>query len=120
MAALVGADLLILLSDIDGLYTDDPRKNKNARFIRIVEELSDELMEMGKPSTGSDVGTGGMNTKLIAAKIATCSHIDMVIANSKDIKVLHRILDGQDIGTLFVGRQDTYFDLPGFVEQMHS
>ena len=120
VAALVGADLLILLSDIDGLYTDDPRKNKNARFIRIVEELSDELMEMGKPSTGSDVGTGGMNTKLIAAKIATCSHIDMVIANSKDIKVLHRILDGQDIGTLFVGRQDTYFDLPGFVEQMHS
>ena len=120
VAALVEADLLILLSDIDGLYTDDPRKNKDARFIRIVEELSEELMEMGKPSTGSDVGTGGMNTKLIAAKIATSSHIDMVIANSKDIKVLHRILDGQDIGTLFVGSRDAYFDLPGFVEQMHS
>ena len=120
VAALVEADLLILLSDIDGLYTDDPRKNKDAQFIQMVEELSEELMEMGTASTGSDVGTGGMNTKLIAAQIATSSHIDMVIANSKDIKVLHRILDGQNIGTLFVGSRDGYFDLPGFVEQMHS
>ncbi len=120
VAALVEADLLILLSDIDGLYTDDPRKNKDAEFIQVVEELSSELMEMGKPSTGSNVGTGGMNTKLVAAKIATSSNIDMVIANSKDIKALHRILDGQDIGTLFVGNQNTYFDLPEFVEKMHS
>ncbi|MCI9200349.1 MAG: glutamate 5-kinase [Lachnospiraceae bacterium] len=120
VAALVEADLLILLSDIDGLYTDDPRKNENAEFIQVVEELNDELMGMGKPSTGSDVGTGGMNTKLVAAKIATSSNIDMVIANSKDIKVLHRILDGQDIGTLFVGNQNTYFDLPEFVENMHT
>ena len=120
VAALVEADLLILLSDIDGLYTDDPRKNENAEFIQVVEELNDELMGMGKPSTGSDVGTGGMNTKLVGAKIATSSNIDMVIANSKDIKVLHRILDGQDIGTLFVGNQNTYFDLPEFVENMHT
>lgn len=120
VAALVEADLLILLSDIDGLYTDDPRKNKQAQFIETVERLNDELMEMGKPSTGSEVGTGGMNTKLIAAKIATSSNIDMVIANSKDIKVLHRILDGQNIGTLFVGNKETYFDLPGFVENMHE
>jgi len=120
VAALVEADLLILLSDIDGLYTDDPRKNENAEFIQVVEELDDELMGMGKPSTGSDVGTGGMNTKLVAAKIATSSNIDMVIANIKDIKVLHRILDGQDIGTLFVGNQNTYFDFPEFVENMHT
>lgn len=120
VAALVEADLLILLSDIDGLYTDDPRKNKDAEFIHVVEDLSEELMEMGKPSTGSDVGTGGMNTKLVAAKIATSSNIDMVIANSKDIKVLHRILDGQEIGTLFVGNRKTYFDLPEFVEKMHG
>lgn len=120
VAALVEADLLILLSDIDGLYTDDPRKNKDAKFIQVVEDLSEELMEMGKPSTGSDVGTGGMNTKLIAAKIATSSNIDMVIANSRDIKVLHRILDGQEIGTLFVGNRRTYFDLPEFVEKMHG
>lgn len=120
VAALVEADLLILLSDIDGLYTDDPRKNENAEFIEVVEEMTDELMEMGKPSTGSDVGTGGMNTKLIAAQIATSSNIDMVIANSKDIKVLHRILDGQNIGTLFVGNKKTYFDLPEFVANMHN
>lgn len=120
VAALVEADLLILLSDIDGLYTDDPRKNENAEFIRVVEDMSEELMEMGKSSTGSDVGTGGMNTKLVAAKIATSSNIDMVIANSRDIKVLHRILDGQDIGTLFVGNRKTYFDLPEFVENMRG
>lgn len=120
VAALVDADLLILLSDIDGLYTDDPRRNENAEFIEVVEELTDELMEMGKSSTGSSVGTGGMNTKLIAAKIATSSNIDMVIANSQDIKVLHRILDGRNIGTLFVGNKKTYFDLPEFVANMHS
>lgn len=120
VAALVDADLLILLSDIDGLYTDDPRTNKNAEFIEVVEELTDELMEMGKSSTGSSVGTGGMNTKLIAAKIATSSNIDMVIANSQDIKVPHRILDGRNIGTLFVGNKKTYFDLPEFVANMHN
>lgn len=120
VAALVDADLLILLSDIDGLYTDDPRRNENAEFIEVVEELTDELMEMGKSSTGSSVGTGGMNTKLIAAKIATSSNIDMVIANSQDIKVLHRILDGRNIGTLFVGNKKTYFDLPEFVANMHN
>lgn len=120
VAALVEADLLILLSDIDGLYTDDPRKNADARFIEVVEELNDELMEMGKSSTGSNVGTGGMNTKLVAAKIATSSNIDMVIANSKDIKVLHRILDGKNIGTLFTGSKVTYFDLPEFVANMHN
>lgn len=118
VAALVEADLLILLSDIDGLYTDDPRKNAEAKFIDVVEELTEELMGMGKPSTGSEVGTGGMNTKLIAAKIATHSNIDMVIANSRDIKVLHRILDGQNIGTLFLGKEKVYFDLPEFVENM--
>ncbi|MCM1145709.1 MAG: glutamate 5-kinase, partial [Lachnoclostridium sp.] len=70
VASLVKADLLILLSDIDGLYTDDPRKNPQAQYIEVVEELTDELMEMGKASTGSDAGTGGMNTKLQAARIA--------------------------------------------------
>lgn len=120
VAALVQADLLILLSDIDGLYTDDPRKNPDARFIDQVDELTDELMEMGKGSTGSSVGTGGMNTKLIAAKIATKSNVDMVIANSRDIGVLHRILDGRPAGTLFVARKDENFDLPAFVDGLHK
>ncbi len=120
VAALVGADLLILLSDIDGLYTDDPNTNPNARFIEVVDHLTDELMDMGKKSTGSDVGTGGMNTKLQAARIAGSIGVDMVIANSKDIKVIHRIVDGQNIGTLFLAHKDEDFDLPLFVQQMHK
>ncbi|MCM1045430.1 MAG: glutamate 5-kinase [Candidatus Gastranaerophilales bacterium] len=120
VAALVGADLLILLSDIDGLYTDDPRKNPDAQFIGEVEHLTDELMEMGKGSVGSDVGTGGMNTKLIAAKIATSSNVDMVIANSRDIGILHRILAGEKEGTLFVAHEDERFDLPGFLNNLHN
>lgn len=120
VAALIQADLLILLSDIDGLYTDDPRKNPEARFIEQVDELTDDLMEMGKSSTGSSVGTGGMNTKLIAAKIATSSNVDMIIANSQDIGVLHRILAGEKEGTLFVAHQWEGFDLPAFVENLHK
>ena len=119
VAALVEADLLILLSDIDGLYTDDPRRNPEAAFIPQVDELTEELLAMGKGSTGSNVGTGGMNTKLQAARIATSSGVDMVIANSKDIGILHRILDGREEGTLFVARRDETFDLPDFVSRLH-
>ncbi len=115
----MGADLLLLLSDIDGLYTDDPRKNPDARYIEVVEELTEELLGMGKASTGSDAGTGGMNTKLQAAKIAGSMGVDMVIANSKDIKVIHRILSGKKIGTLFLASPDESFDLPLYVQQMH-
>ena len=120
VAALVDADLLILLSDINGLYTDDPRKNPNAEYIDEVKELTPELMDMGKATTGSGVGTGGMSTKLIAAQIATASGADMVIANSEDIGVLHRILDGKKIGTIFRANKDQDFDLPGFVENLHK
>ena len=120
VAALVGADLLILLSDIDGLYTDDPRKNPNARFIDVVEDFTPELMEMGKGTTGSGVGTGGMSKKLIAAKIATASGADMVIANSEDIGVLHRIMDGKPIGTLFCAHKDESFELSEFVDNLHK
>lgn len=120
VASLIKADLLILLSDIDGLYTDDPRKNPDAVYIDVVEKLTDELMEMGKASTGSDSGTGGMNTKLQAAKIAGSMGVDMVIANSRDIKVIHRILAGQTIGTLFKANVDEGFDLPLYVQQMHG
>lgn len=119
VAALIEADLLILLSDIDGLYTDDPRRNPNAEFIEQVECLTEDLMEMGKASTGSSVGTGGMNTKLIAAQIATRCGADMIIANSRDVGVLHRILAGEKEGTLFVAHKEEAFDLPGFVENLH-
>lgn len=120
VASLVDADLLILLSDIDGLYTDDPHTNPDAEFVSEVDGLSDELMQMGKSSTGSNVGTGGMNTKLQAAKIAGSKGVDMVIANSKDIKVIHRIVDGKDIGTIFIAHEDPEFDLPLYVQQMHK
>ena len=120
VAALIDADLLILLSDIDGLYTDDPRQNPDAEFIEQVDELTDEFMNMGKASTGSNVGTGGMNTKMIAAKIATSSDVDMIIANSKDIGVLHRLLSGENEGTLFVAHKDESFDLPEFVQNLHK
>lgn len=119
VASLVEADALLLLSDIDGLYTDDPRTNPDVKYIEVVEELTDELMNMGKASTGSSVGTGGMTTKLQAAKIAGSTGVDMVIANSKDIKVIHRILDGQNIGTLFLAHRDEHFDLPLYVQQLH-
>lgn len=119
VVSLVEADALLLLSDIDGLYTDDPRTNPDVKYIEVVEELTDELMNMGKASTGSSVGTGGMTTKLQAAKIASSTGVDMVIANSKDIKVIHRILSGQNIGTLFLAHKDETFDLPLYVQQMH-
>jgi len=120
VAALIDADLLILLSDIDGLYTDDPRKNPEARFIPQVDKLTEELMNMGKGTTGSNVGTGGMNTKLIAARIATSAGADMIIANSKDIGVLHRLLEGSNEGTLFTANKDAEFDLHVFVENLHK
>ena len=120
VAALIEADLLIILSDIDGLYTDDPRKNKDARFIEIVEELNDDYVNMGKASTGSNVGTGGMNTKMTAAQIATGTGVDMVIANSEDVGILHRIMNGKREGTIFVAHKNESFDLPGFVDNLHK
>lgn len=120
VAALVDADLLILLSDIDGLYTDDPRRNPNAKFIEQVDELTEEYMSMGKGSTGSNVGTGGMNTKMVAAKIATSCGADMIIANSKDIGVLHEILAGENVGTLFLAHKDEDFNLPEFIDKLHK
>lgn len=118
VAALIDADLLILLSDIDGLYTDDPNQNPNAEFVSVVDELTDELMDMGKGTTGSSVGTGGMNTKLQAAKIATSAGADMIIANADDMRIIHRIMDGRDIGTFFKSHRDENFYLADYVAAM--
>lgn len=120
VAALIGADLLILLSDIDGLYTDNPRKNPDAEFIPVVEKLDEHIMQMGKHETGSTVGTGGMNTKLAAARIATASGADMIIANSSDVRIIHRIMDGREYGTIFLAHKDDDFYLTDFVEHMHD
>ena len=104
VAALVQADLLILLSDIDGLFTDDPNTNPNAKFIDVVESLDDELLNMGKGTSGSKVGTGGMATKLNAAQIATENGIDMVIMNGKNPDLLYDLFDNKQGGTLFLAK----------------
>ena len=111
VAALIGADLLILLSDIDGLYTDDPRSNPDARFISLVPEISQKYMNMGKETSGSSVGTGGMSAKLAAARIATDSGADMVIANGDQIDVIMDIMSGKEKGTLFLAHPNLDFDL---------
>lgn len=120
VASLTGADLLILLSDIDGLYTDDPRKNADARFISQVNDLNEEYLSMAKKSTGSNIGTGGMNTKMNAARIATASGADMIIANGADMRILHRIMDGRDIGTLFTSHKDDSFNMIDFINNINS
>ena len=98
---LVDADLLILMSDIDGLFTDDPRQNPDATFIHFVETIDENLEKMGK-GAGTAVGTGGMATKIKAAKLATECGADMIIANGDDIHNIDRIMNGDDIGTLFL------------------
>ena len=110
VAALVEADILILMSDIDGLYTDDPNKNPDAAFIPLVRELTPELQAMGKGASSS-VGTGGMSAKLAAAQIATGSGSDMLIANACDLNVIYRILEGEECGTLFTAHENKDFDL---------
>lgn len=118
VAALIGADLLILLSDIDGLFTDDPNRNPDARFIDVVENLDSHFLNMGKASTGSIVGTGGMATKLTAAEIATAAGTDMVIANGEDFHVIHKIIEGRNQGTLFVGHPREEFYLIDYIEKL--
>jgi len=114
VAALIGADLLILMSDIDGLYTDDPRSNPEAKFIDTVETITQELEDMGK-GAATDFGTGGMATKLSAAKIANDAGADMVIANGADIYNISHIVSGDSIGTLFKAHKDPNFKLLDYI-----
>jgi glutamate 5-kinase len=100
VGAAVGADLVILLSDIDGLYTKDPRKFPDAVLIPEVQDLTDEIMALGG-GKGSSLGTGGMETKLRAAKIATESGADMIIMNGDAPERLYDAVSGNRIGTRF-------------------
>ena len=111
VASTVHADLLVLLSDIDGLYTDDPRSNPDAKFISLVPEISQKYLNMGKETSGSSVGTGGMSAKLAAARIATDSGADMVIANGDQVAVIMDIMSGKEKGTLFLAHPNLDFDL---------
>lgn len=111
VASITEADLLILLSDIDGLYTDDPNKNLDAKFINVVDKIDEQLMNMGKNSSGSSVGTGGMSAKLVAAQIATYSGTDMVITNGNDVTNISRIINGENTGTLFLQHEYNDFNI---------
>lgn len=119
VAALIGADLLILLSDIDGLYSDDPKTNPQACFIGLVEEITQDLAGMGKATSSSDVGTGGMSAKIAAARIATDSGSDMVIANGNDVGVVQDILGGKEVGTLFMAHKSLDFDLLDYLARTY-
>ncbi len=116
VASLIHADLLILLSDIDGLYDDDPRLNPNASFIEEVTEITPELFELAK-GVSTKVGTGGMITKLQAARIAGASGCDMIIANAKDFHIIEQLIEGQPIGTYFTAMKNPDFSIAAFLEE---
>lgn len=100
VAELVDADLLILLTDIDGLYTDNPKDNKEATLISQVDEITQSIEGLGKDS-GSAFGTGGMTTKITAAKIAMNNGTHTVVALGDHIDILYEILEGKEVGTWF-------------------
>lgn len=104
VAECVSADLLVLLTDIDGLYTADPHKDKNAKLISRVEGVTDEILALAG-GAGSSLGTGGMATKLRAAQMANAARIDMVIANGDAPEVLYDIIDGKAVGTRFLAEK---------------
>ncbi len=102
VACAVHADLLILLSDIEGLYTADPRKDPDARLIPTVEEVTPAIEALAG-GAGSALGTGGMATKLRAAKLVIARGCDMVIANGDHPEILYPIVNGEAVGTRFLG-----------------
>ncbi len=103
VATSAKADMLILLSDIDGLYTADPRKVSDAKLIPIVKEINDEIRNLAG-AAGTARGTGGMVTKLHAAEICMDAGIDMIITNGSNPEVLYDIFDGKSVGTRFIGK----------------
>lgn len=99
------ADMLILLSDIDGLYTSDPHTDKNAVLIQEVKEITPEIIALAG-GKGSELGTGGMETKIRAAQLCSQNGTDMIIANGSNPSLLYDILEGKNIGTKFIGRKN--------------
>lgn len=103
VAVTIQADLLILLSDIDGLFDGDPRKNPDAKLIDTVEKIDEHIISLGGGS-GSNLGTGGMATKLRAAQMATAAGCEMVIANGQSPEVLYDVAAGKRVGTRFLAK----------------
>ena len=105
VAVTIQADLLILLSDIDGLFDGDPRKNPDAKLIDTVEKIDEHIISLGGGS-GSNLGTGGMATKLRAAQMATAAGCEMVIANGQTPDILYDVAAGKRVGTRFTVKKD--------------
>ena len=105
VAVNVRADLLILMSDIDGLYTADPRKDPAARLIPRVERLTPEILALAGDA-GTELGTGGMVTKLRAAGMCMEASCDMIIMNGSRPADLYRAAEGEEIGTRFIGKKE--------------
>ena len=105
VAVTIQADLLILPSDIDGLFDGDPRKNPDAKLIDTVEKIDEHIISLGGGS-GSNLGTGGMATKLRAAQMATAAGCEMVIANGQSPEVLYDVAAGKRVGTRFLAKRD--------------
>ena len=105
IATSANADILILLSDIDGLYTADPHKDANATLIPTVKEIDDDILKLAG-AAGTSRGTGGMVTKLHAAQLCMDTGIDMIIANGSDPEILYDIFDGKSVGTRFIGKDN--------------
>ena len=105
VAQCIHADLVVLLSDIEGLYTADPHTHPDARLIPVVEEITPEIERLAG-GAGSALGTGGMLTKVVAAKRATSAGVDMIITNGARAEVLYDILDGKPVGTRFIGKKE--------------
>ena len=105
VASLINSDMLIILSDIDGMYTADPNKNKDASKISIVEKITDDIYSLAGGSASS-LGTGGMATKVKAADFLSQNGIDMIIASGDNPSIIYDIIDGKDVGTLFIGKNN--------------
>ena len=105
VACCAKAELLVLLSDIDGLYTADPRKDPSAKLIPVVDAVTPEIEALAG-GVGSGLAVGGMATKLRAAKMVTAAGCDMIIANGEHPEILYDIAEGKAVGTRFVGRHN--------------
>ncbi len=114
VSTLINADLLILITDIDGFYTDDPHTNPDAVRLSVIEKIDDNLKNMAKGSRTA-YGTGGMSTKISAARIVTKTGADMVIIDSSDLNNIPRIIDGKDLGTLFISNPNSDIDITDYI-----
>lgn len=119
VASIIRADLVILLTDINGMYTDDPRSNPDAEFISYVPVITREILDMGKESA-TGIGTGGMSSKLNAARITTDSGADMLIARLDRGDEVNDIMNGENIGTLFTAHKNEDFNLMDFIRNMEE